>query len=102
MDLPDGHINDFLLCHKKQVKLVKSFDECYSVGKYRKLNDKPANIEHFDLDGSLRQYHRLLKNGLLYVAESYRNILKTDSSHVEFLYKQKKCFGKVLYFIKKK
>lgn len=39
MDLPDGHIDDFLLCYKKQVKLVESFDEYYRVEKYKKLND---------------------------------------------------------------
>lgn len=98
----DGPIKNFLTQHKHQVKITENIDGCYTVGCYSNLKHIPndvIDIENINATG-MRQYYRLLKNGMLYVSETYRDHLANDSSFAKFYYHQNICFGKIIYFFK--
>lgn len=102
--LKDGPVRDFLEKHKTHVKIIESIGDCKPVGKYKKIKDLPDKIDwtHIGEDVanfSIWQYYRLLKNGILYISDSYKSDIKTNS-FTQFIFKGKICFGKILYFLK--
>lgn len=102
--LEKGPVLDFISNYKRQVTINESINGYYSVGNYRKLLEWPEDIEELEcteeIGTSIRQYFRLLKDGMLYVSDSYRNDLTTNSSYVKIFYKEKYCFGKIIYYLK--
>lgn len=57
-------------------------------------------MELNDIEGcSIRQYFRLLKDGFLYISESYKRKFNTNS-YIKFLYNEEYCFGQIVYFCK--
>lgn len=87
-DVPRGSIRTFCLSKKRQVKIIEEvFQNCYSVGSYKKLQRLPNIIEamynsRIPDTNSWWQYFRLLKDGCLYVSQMYKTDLQTKSSVV--------------------
>ena len=106
--LPEGEVRTFLQKKKKQVYIKEQIDlKCYSVGRYKRLNEKQLNIvrracqnSNIRVNGFMWQYFRLLKKGILYVAETYPRVLQTKSDIVQYHDGNQSLLGSVAYFIK--
>lgn len=98
----DGPVKNTLTNHKQQVKITESINGYHTVGSYFKLKEFPNDVTGIDnVTGTdFRIYYRLLKSGMLHVSESYRDLLKTDSSYTKFSYNERIRFGKIMYFLK--
>lgn len=90
---PEGEVKKFCEKQKKQVKVTQRIaPQCYSVGCYEEIREECENIvrdafqnSDIELHGHrLMQYCRLLKNGLIYVAEAYPRNLATKSDVVKY------------------
>lgn len=106
-ELPEGEVKNFCLAKKKQVKLREQLAEhCYSIGSYSAvLNVLPNEVE-IGMERSqivvdrVQTYSRLLKDGKLYVAESYLKDMKTISSYVQYTENNEEFIGSVYCFVK--
>lgn len=95
----------FAIRKKTQVKILEKFDNFCSVGVYKQCHQtrlyQAAARYYFDVeDVIIRKYERLLKNSLLYVAESYERCVKSNSSYVVAKYNGQMIFGSIVFFIK--
>lgn len=102
-DLPEGNIKNFCLAKKHQVKLREQIaDHCYSVGSYSQVLDVlPIEVDNAMqcsqiFADQVQTYSRLLKNGKLYVAESYLKDMKTISSYVQYTENNETLIGSVV------
>ena len=97
-------------CQKKkhQVKINEQIlEHCYSVGVNKLTIQIPESIQRAmeNIQILLRNFRiwtfaRLLKNGLLYVANAHKDNLQTCSSAVKYLYNNKFKLGIIHCFVK--
>lgn len=105
--LQDGSVKDFCMRKKRQVKIIEQIiPHCHSVGSYKRINLLPGIIVRalensgFEIEGPTWQYLRLLKDGQLYVAETYLRESSTRSCYVKYLDNDDIKFGVIHSFIK--
>lgn len=102
--IPDGAVKDYCLQGKGQLKIsLRLNDSCYLVGTYNQSEYDVIVTQALRNAGkefeTVRTFQRLLKDRLLYVAESYPRITKTDSSHVSFFKDNQLAYGLVYKFV---
>ena len=107
--VPDGPIRNFCQKKKRQVKIIDNvFPHCYGVGIYKHVRELPEMIqtEIYNLGNPQNfqalTYSRLLKNGTLYVTETYQQNLTTYSSAVQYVHNLEPKLGILYTFIRLK
>lgn len=105
--LPESTIKSFCLRKKnKQLKICDKIDDhSLVVGSYvNHINDQDLIIQGFRacniMYEKIQIFHRLLKDGLLYVANSYAKDLQTRSSFIVYHLNGEKKFGSIHAFAK--
>ena len=105
--LPNGELKSFCQKKKHQVKINEQIlEHCYSVGVY-KLTIQMSELiqramQNIQILRNFRvwTFSRLLKNGTLYVANTYKDNLQTCSSVAEYVHNHEFKLGAIHCFVK--